>query len=399
MAKTKTTGPNVERLLPGQARLYKLEKKYKGFIGGVGSGKTRVGALWATIQVLHFEGDGMIVSPTYRMLEDVTLRAFTELLDRLNRPYTYVRTRQVVTVGDNSVFFRSAEHPDRLRGPNLSWAWLDEAALMREIVWPIMMGRLRLNDARALITTTPSGFNWVYKYFVEMQNESYGLIRASSRENIYLDEDFVQNLEASYTSEFAAQEIEGHFVLFEGAIYPEFSTDADHGNVQDVEIKEGWERVRAIDFGYTNPFVCLWGALDEDGRLYIYDEHYIRNRLLSEHASSISNREGTFTWTAADWDAQGRAELNAAGVSTVRAKKDVQTGIQKVKARLQKQPDGLPRLVIHPRCANLIKEFGSYRWNPTERGGKEEPIKENDHAMDALRYMVMGADQGGFVIL
>jgi phage terminase large subunit len=49
---------------------------------------------------------------------------------------------------------------------------------------------------------------------------------------------------------------------------------------------------------------------------------------------------------------------------------------------------------IEPKCTNLIREFSSYRWNETKEGrnDKEEPVKENDHAMDALRYMVMELD-------
>ena len=391
---------NVERLLPSQTRLYNLDKKYKGFIGGVGSGKTRFGAFWSAVQALHFPGDGMIVAPTYQMLQDVSVKAFIEILERLNRPHNHIRSRQLIELEGGTVYCRSAEHPERLRGPNLSWAWIDEAALCRAVTWLVMIGRLRLNDARALITTTPAGYNWVYEHFVEKQNPAYGMIQASSRENPYLDKDFVAELTASYSAEYADQEIEGKFVTFEGLVYTEFSHDTENGNIQEIEIGDDWRKVRGIDFGYTNPFVCLWGAIDPDGRLHIYQEYYMRKRLISEHAGVIKDTEaGNYNWTVSDWDAQERAELESAGVYTVRANKEVTTGIQKVKARLKRQPDGKPRLTIHPRCVNTIKEFGAYRWNPSTRGGKEEPVKEFDHAMDVIRYMVMELDHGGFILV
>jgi phage terminase large subunit len=342
----------------------------------------------------------MIVAPTYRMLEDVTVAAFTETLERHNRPYNRVRSRQLIETGNGKVFTRSAEHPDRLRGPNLSWALIDEAALCRDTVWPIMLGRLRLNSAVALVTTTPSGYNWLYHYWVEMQNESYGMVQCSTRENYHLDADFVGELEASYTDQFAAQEIDGQFVTFEGLIYTEFSHDAEIGNIQEVEIQDDWTKVRGIDFGYTNPFVCLWGAVDGDGRLHIYNEHYERKRLIKDHACIIKDTEtASYLWTVADWDAQERAELESEGISTSRAQKEVTLGIQKVKARLKRQADGKPRLTIHPRCVNTIKEFSSYRWNPNAKGGKEEPLKEFDHAMDVVRYMTMEFDNSGFVLV
>jgi len=394
-----TTAANVETLLPSQGRLYLLKKKYKLFNGGVGSGKTRFGAMWSADQILHNKGNGMIVAPTYRMLEDVSLVAFLELLDRLHRPYEYKQGKNLIYMGNGTVFLRSGDTPDRLRGPNLSWAWLDEAALNREEVWKILIGRLRLNNARGLITTTPAGFNWIYHYWVELQHDSYGMVTGSSRENTYLDADFVSEMEASYSAEYAAQEIDGKFVTFEGLVYSEFSHDSDTGHIRTFDVKEDWQLCRGIDFGYTNPFVCLWGAIDGDGRLYIYDEHYMRKRLIKEHASVIKEVEGDFIWTVSDWDRQERAELEDAGVNTIKAQKDVSIGIQKVKSRLKDQPDGSPRLIVHPRCVNLIKEFGAYRWNPKAKGGKEEPVKEFDHAMDVVRYMVMELDGGSFVFI
>ena len=399
-AQTKTPkGKNVVRFLPSQGLVHRLKKKYKGFIGGVGSGKTHLGGIWSAEQALETEGDGMIVAPTYGMLWDVSVPAFIGMLERYNRPYNPIRSKNLIETGRGKVFTRSAEYPERLRGPNLSWAWCDEAALYRDTVWPIMLGRLRMNNARGLITTTPAGFNWIYHYFVELNNPSYGMIQASTQENKYLDDDFVAELRASYTAEYAAQEIEGKFVTFEGLVYPEFSHDTERGNIKTLEIQDDWSKVRGIDFGYTNPFVCLWGVIDHDGRLYIYDEHYQTKRLISEHANAILVHKGDFKWTVSDWDAQERAELESAGISTVKAQKEVIVGIQKVKARLKRQADGKPRLIVHPRCVNLIKEFSSYRWNPKARGGKEEPIKESDHAMDALRYMVMEIDGGGFILV
>ena len=83
-----------------------------------------------------------------------------------------------------------------------------------------------------------------------------------------------------------------------------------------------------------------------------------------------------------------------AGIMTRPAQKDVIKGIQKVKARLKVAGDGRPRLYIHPRCTNLIREFGQYRWNRSKEGRneKEEPVKESDHALDSLRYLVMELD-------
>jgi phage terminase large subunit len=104
-------------------------------------------------------------------------------------------------------------------------------------------------------------------------------------------------------------------------------------------------------------------------------------------------QRGPVRMSVADHDAQDVAELRQAGVNTKPAEKDVLPGIRTVKARLQKHGDGRPRLYIHPRCVNLLREIGMYVWDESPSGAtKERPRKENDHAMDALRYLCMAVD-------
>ena len=379
------------RVSPKQKRFITSPAKYPAFIGGVGSGKTYSGCLRALLR-LDAGMDGVIVAPTYPLLRDVTQRVFFEWCDKLQIRYSFQKAEERVEIAGAVVLFRSADAPERLRGLNLNWAYLDEAALMSEKTWRIILGRLRVGtNPSAWITTTPAGFNWIWKQWVDLRHPDYSMIQVASWENPFVSTDYVEGLKANYVGEFAKQEIEGDFVAFEGLVYPEFSRER---NVTKVDPAAAWVRVRAVDYGYQNPFVCLFAALDEDGRLVIYDEHYRSKMLIREHAGHILSREGTFSWTVSDHDAQDSAELSACGISTRNAQKDVIRGIQKVKARLLPQKDGRPRLLIHERCTNLLREFGSYRWSESKeaRNEKEEPVKADDHAMDALRYLVMELD-------
>lgn len=335
--------------------------------------------------------DGMIIAPTYPMLRDVTQRVFRDWCDKLDIRYSFSKSEEKIEVAGAVVLFRTADAPDRLRGPNLNWAYLDEAAMMSALTWKVILGRLRVGNPSAWITTTPAGFNWVYRLWVDRKDPQYKLIHASTRENKYLVKGYLDDLVSNYVGEFASQEIEGDFVAFEGLVYSEFSRGI---NITHDDPKPTWDRMRAVDFGYQNPFCCLWGAVDEDGRLVVYDEHYSTKLLIKDHAESIRSRAGSYRWTVADHDAQDCAEMGACGINTRPAQKDVTRGIQKVKARIVKQKDGRPRLFVHERCTNLLREFGQYRWQEAKenREEKEEPLKQNDHAMDALRYMVMELD-------
>lgn len=94
--------------------------------------------------------------------------------------------------------------------------------------------------------------------------------------------------------------------------------------------------------------------------------------------------------------------MSKCGLKTKRAKKSVLTGINAVKNRLKVQMNGRPRLRIHYRCEHLINEMYEYEWEKSVGGlnAREVPKKTNDHAQDALRYMVMsldGAPGAGFV--
>lgn len=179
-----------------------------------------------------------------------------------------------------------------------------------------------------------------------------------------------------------------------GAVYAEF--DERKHTVAPFVIPPEWKRVRAIDFGYTNPFVCLWAAFDPDGRIYIYREWYRAKTRVAEHAEAVKRLSAgeSYLLTVADHDAAGRAELESLGIRTERAEKNVVRGIQLVKNRLAEAGDGRPRLLFFSDLKNLLSEIWDYRWAPpcADGSAREEPLKINDHAMDAMRYLVAAAD-------
>lgn len=204
-------------------------------------------------------------------------------------------------------------------------------------------------------------------------------------DNPFLSSAYVENLKRSTPAGmWYDRAIKGMWCMAEGVVYEGFN--AGTHVCEPFEIPADWPRFAAVDLGFDNPFVCLWGATDHDGRLWIVDEHYEAGRLLSYHAEAIKRRPPV-QWIVRDHDAQEGAELEERGVYTVPAQKDVLAGIQKVASRLSVQPDGKPRLMIFNTCANLVREIARYRWR--EGAKKEEPLKQDDHAVDALRYLVM----------
>lgn len=327
---------------------------------------------------------GLIVSPTYPMLRDATLRTFTDVAGSAIREFHKTEMRAVLHNG-SEVLFRSADQPDRLRGPNLHWSWIDEGALCPDQTWEVLIGRLRAGGKAGdcWITTTPKGRNWLYQRLDQVT-----LFRASTRDNPYLDTEFISSLESAYTGQFARQELEGEFVSFEGVVYSEFSR-ALHVRPSKPEYAY---YVAGVDEGYTNPAVLLILGIDNDGRAHMVHEFYRRQVLqddLVAEAKRLQEQYHALDWTVDPSAAGLIAALRDEGLPAVAAENAVTDGIQAVKARLVVAGDGLPRLTIAPDCVNTAAEFESYCWKDSKVGLKDEPEKVNDHAMDALRYAAM----------
>jgi phage terminase large subunit len=169
----------------------------------------------------------------------------------------------------------------------------------------------------------------------------------------------------------------------------------------------GWSKRRSIDFGYNDPFVCQWWA-GRDDEWYLYREIFHSGRIIEDHAKQIvSLSQGEeYECTVADHDREDRETLHRHGVDTIPAVKDIEHGIDEVKARLQRGTNARPRLFFLKGCtvetdpaliaarrpASTVEEFDAYLWK-TRRGvdvPKDEPADADNHGMDAMRYHCRG---------
>lgn len=166
----------------------------------------------------------MVVAPTADMTEEPykTIKKIAGPLVTDERRGKGDRWMRLQT--GHEIYFRSADNPDRLRGYNLGWFWLDEAAQLRDDeVWRVMLGRLRNLPGRGWVTTTPNGLNWLYRLFVQQPDEDMSLVRAPTRSNtLHENKRFFDSVAGKYHSQFAKQELDGDFVrLGAGLVRPE----------------------------------------------------------------------------------------------------------------------------------------------------------------------------------
>jgi predicted phage terminase large subunit-like protein len=162
----------------------------------------------------------MIIAPTYRMLADSTLQTFLELTRTGGVLQSFNKTDMTAQlVNGTNCLFRSADEPDRLRGVNLGWFFLDEGSLCSQETWLILLGRLRESPGRGWVCTTPRGFDWLYETFVKAASAGYEVVRSSTRDNVFLPASFVERLQSQYTHQWQQQEIEGEFCELAGTLF------------------------------------------------------------------------------------------------------------------------------------------------------------------------------------
>jgi len=195
----------------------------------------------------------------------------------------------------------------------------------------------------------------------------------------------------------------GKWVQSEGMVYEVYDPKIHLIDRDEVQVQDDWRKFKVVDFGFTNPFVCQWWAVDHDGRMYMCREIYHTQRTVKKHSETINKHEKTKI-TVCDHDAEDRATLVENGIPNIPAKKSVSVGIDRVQERLAVAEDGKPRIYFlrdsiieidqslvdakKPWCTE--QEFADYVWS--NKKTKEEPVKENDHGMDAVRYAVMHVD-------
>jgi len=197
-----------------------------------------------------------------------------------------------------------------------------------------------------------------------------------------------------WPTEVQATRIKRHFAVFAGAVYKIFAQDTHV--IKPFKIPSDWVRYRSIDWGFNNPFCCLWLARDPDRRWYVYAEHYQPRESLAYHAEKVKQVSGREKYRAtwADHDAQERFEFKKLRIATLPAKKDIHLGIESVQAALKVQGDGKPRLFIFKNCQHTISEMAGYRWaEGTEtKDPTDEPLKVNDHCPDCIRYCLFSVE-------
>jgi len=218
--------------------------------------------------------------------------------------------------------------------------------------------------------------------------------RMSYRENRFISEEQKAILISLYGKDEIDRRVEGLFTTLSGLVFKEF--DINVHVIPPFDIPVSWRKIRALDLGYSDPFVCLWLAQGDDNTLYLYQEYYKPHRLIVDHAETLKRMDynGLATYhphtrnddiieaSVCDHDRQERAELDAVGIATIPADKaDQALNIQRLNRRLKVRGNGKPGLYIFNTCLKTIEEWSNWKYKK-----EEKPEDGGDHTCDAGLY-------------
>ena len=236
--------------------------------------------------------------------------------------------------------------------------------------------------------------HWFYREWILKREEKKALyLHFRMEDNPSLSKKMLERYKGLYSGAFYRRFVEGKWVAAQGAVYP-FMTEEMFSQVPNCDFDD---YAVSIDYGTVNPASFgLWGL--SGGVWYRIDEYYFDSRKQGfqrtdeEHYSELERLCEGKRVSAVTVDPSAASFIEVirrhGKFTVIPAKNNVLDGIRQTAAALK---DG--RIVICRKCTDSVREFSLYRWN--ENSVNDVPIKENDHAMDDIRYFVATILNGG----
>lgn len=373
--------------------------------GAVRSSKT-VGANYAWMWLVansvrdNRPGDLLMVGKTERTLRRNILDPMKDFLGhrmtiRSGVGEASMFGRRIHLVGAND---ERAE--GKIRGGTYLASYVDEATLIPESFWQMLMSRLSLKGAQVFATTNPDGpYHWLKTNYIDRLEElNMRRFQFSLEDNVHLDPEYVENLKKEYTGLWYKRYILGLWVLAAGAVYDMWDEEK-HVKTWESILKKHPEikphrHVIDVDYGTSNATTFshkIFYILNGQPHVHTLKEYYHDGREKGQKTDAqymddlVDFMEGIPGKPKVIIDpsaASFRVEGLQRGLYMKEAKNDVIDGIRTVSTLL-----GSGRYSVEPTCIETLKGYGSYVWDEkAQKRGEDKPLKQNDHTCDRDRY-------------
>jgi PBSX family phage terminase large subunit len=392
-----------KRIEPFALRPLEQDRFINVLYGAVRSGKTTA-LLPKMMQAIYYPARGwrVIVGYSKTSIYRNVLHDFFTLLGPSRYTYNIQTGMLRVMHSDWMVIGAGDEGSEKaIRGMTVGVAFVDELTRIPESFYQMLVNRLTDERARLYATTNPDHpEHWVRKNILEkpalkQAGDVYAL-HCTMDDNPSLSETYKQRMKRQYRGAFYRRFILGEWVGVEGSVYGDFWSEALLFDRLPYHAIPPKAHVIGLDYGTTNPLAALEG-IDDGETLWITREYYYdskeRQRQMTddEYVRQLERwvRRSVVPdprplWLIDPSAASFKLRCAREGWWVKDADNDVMAGIRDVSCVMASR-----KLRIHRSCENLIRELQAYTWDDSGRmRGVEKPRKTNDHACDAMRYLV-----------
>lgn len=367
--------------------------------GPAGTGKSR-----ASLEKLHlvaqkYAGCRLLMARlTRKSLTQTTMVTFEQkVLHPLDHVHFRTGEQEYRYPNGSKLVVGGLDDPNKILSSEYDIAYVPESIEIEVADWENLFGRLRYGVTpynQILGDTNPgSTEHWIYKRWQlgaltmlwSEHKHNPELFNQVTGELTPFGADYIGRLDRMTGFRYQRLRL-GKWVGAEGVVYPEF-VPKEH--VMVVDVRDWPTKVLGVDVGTRNPFAIEMIAQSADERIHIAGETYRSGMTSSEQVDAVCR-------ACDDFDAEGIfidpsaasliLELEALGYPVQKATNDRRYGVAAVH-------DAMARgLTVDPSCAGFLREVGLYAYpsNTTER---DDPIKKDDHAMDATRYGIVGINE------
>ena len=362
----------------------KNRSRYEIFYGGAGSGKSHFMAQRLIYRHLKEKGHKTLVvrkvgktnrHSTFALLREIIAQWEATSLFKINKS-----DMEISCVNGNQIIFSGLDDVEKLKSiVGITDIWVEEASEITQKDFYQLDLRLRGKSKYPLqitLTFNPiSHFHWLKSYFFDDPKDNSAILKTTYKDNRFIDDYYVKVLENLKNEDWTYYQIYtlGEWGSPGNLIYTNYEV------VKEVPSSFN-EIIYGLDFGFNNPSVLLKIGI-KDGDVWVLDELYqtklTNEDLIQELRKRVTGNQPIYADSA---EPARIEEIHRRGFNIYPADKSVKDGIDFVKRK---------KLYIHAACANTIKEIRAYKYKEDKDGNVlDEPVKFQDHAVDALRYAV-----------
>lgn len=395
--------------------------------GGYGSGKSKATLEEFLLRALENpRGSGLFAAQTLGQLKKTTLKTWFEEVCPPPLIRSYNKTDGIIILENGfTIFVVATDEEQKIRSLNIGLAHIEEISGIKKSIYTQVQSRMRdpFTRNKAIIVASNPANTWIKDVFVDNekrkdpehpQHSQYNRFMRTfiweTKLNKYLPDNYIEMNTIGKPEWYRKKYFEGSFEYNSGMVYP----DAANCFIDPYKVTEDtdefgipkkWERIFGLDYGLRNPTAAPFAAIDPvKGEVVIFDEYYVREKVLPFHAKQIKERvnripHGLLRFMVIDPACKNRMNDVVNGKSILNhfqeyglyfslGNNNLEYGLSKVNTYIE-----AGKLKIYKTCFNLIDEMLKYVYpevdiDNAEENLDEKPVKQNDHLMDAMRYMI-----------